>query len=318
MEKVGVLIETKDGQLKKSNFGTITAAWDADCELCALVLDGAAPAYKEQLEQYGIRQIIDIAGPEGPLPWNPEVWTKAVIQAMDQFALQHLVGPTSAWGKDLLPRIAAALDAPLALDCTAIRIRDRLARKSRFSGKITAEIKLHGSHCIYGIRPNAVSAERHAENARILSCRVTAIPDRLQICEIKEGIFRGLDLAEAEIIISGGRAMGKSENFSLIRQCAEAMGAAVGASRAAVDAGYAPYSMQVGQTGATVSPKLYIACGISGAIQHFAGMKTSGTIVAINKDPDAPMVRNCDYGIVGDLFEIVPLLTRQLKKALGA
>jgi electron transfer flavoprotein alpha subunit len=125
-----------------------------------------------------------------------------------------------------------------------------------------------------------------------------------------------VDLTEAEIIISGGRAMQNGDNFRILQECAEVLGASVGASRVAVDAGWVPHSMQVGQTGKTVSPKLYIACGISGSVQHFAGMKTSGVIVAINTDPQADMMQRCDYGIVGDLFEVVPILTRRLKAVL--
>jgi electron transfer flavoprotein alpha subunit len=140
--------------------------------------------------------------------------------------------------------------------------------------------------------------------------------DGLVVREVRQDASRGIDLTEADIIISGGRGMKNSDNFGILSECAELIGAAVGASRVAVDAGWVPHSMQVGQTGATVSPKVYIACGISGSVQHFAGMKTSGLIVAVNTDPEANMVKNCDYYIVADLFEVIPLLTSQLS-AIG-
>ena len=136
---------------------------------------------------------------------------------------------------------------------------------------------------------------------------------RYEIKELRKGKADGIDLSEADIIISGGRGMQNEENFQILHECARAMGAAVGASRVAVDAGWVPHSMQVGQTGTTVCPKLYIACGISGSVQHFAGMKTAGTIVSINTDLAAAMMQQCDYGIVSDLFEVIPILTRQLR-----
>jgi electron transfer flavoprotein alpha subunit len=137
---------------------------------------------------------------------------------------------------------------------------------------------------------------------------------RIRVKEVKKSSAGALDLAEASVIITGGRAIGASDNYQMLRECAEALGAGVGASRAAVDAGYAPHSMQVGQTGKTVSPKLYIACGVSGAIQHFAGMKTSKVIVAINNDKDAPIFGKSTYGIIDDMFEVVPVLTEVLRK----
>lgn len=317
MEKIGILVEIKDGEIKKANYGVITGAWGNDHELYALVLDGCGPTYKDELQEYGVQKIIDISAKKGTIQWNPELWARAVIHTMNHFGINTLFGLTSAQGKDLLPRIAASLDAPLVMDCTIVNVAERTVTKSQFSGKMTARIRLNGTHCVYGIRPNAIEPKPAPCEAEVISHQVSVEGEQMMIQQIKEGELTGVDLTEAGIIVSGGRAIGGAENFRVLHECAEVMGAAVGASRAAVDSGYAPHDMQVGQTGKTVSPKLYIACGISGSIQHFAGMKTSGAIVAINTDPDAPIFEKCDYGIVGDLFEIIPILTRQLKETLG-
>ncbi len=317
MEKIGILIEIKDGEIKKANYGVITGAWGNDHELYALVLDGCGPTYKDELQEYGVQKIIDISAKKGTIQWNPELWARAVIHTMNHFGINTLFGLTSAQGKDLLPRIAASLDAPLVMDCTSVNVAERTVTKSQFSGKVTATIRLNGTHCVYGIRPNAIEPKPAPCEVEVIRHQVSVEGEQMVIQQIKEGELTGVDLTEADIIVSGGRAMGGTENFEILHECAGVMGAAVGASRAAVDSGYAPHDMQVGQTGKTVSPKLYIACGISGSIQHFAGMKTSGAIVAINTDPDAPIFEKCDYGIVGDLFEIVPILTRQLKETLG-
>jgi len=317
MEKIGILVEIRDGEIKKANYGVITGARGNDHELYALVLDGCGPTYKDELQEHGVQKIIDISAKEGTIQWNPELWARAVIHTMNHFDINTLFGLTSAQGKDLLPRIAASLDAPLVMDCTSVNVAERTVTKSQFSGKVTARIRLNGTHCIYGIRPNAIEPKPAPCEVEVIRHQVSVEGEQMVIQQIKEGELTGADLTEADIIVSGGRAMGRAENFRVLHECAEVMGAAVGASRAAVDSGYAPHDMQVGQTGKTVSPKLYIACGISGSIQHFAGMKTSGAIVAINTDPDAPIFEKCDYGIVGDLFEIVPILTRQLKETLG-
>lgn len=313
MQKIGILVEIKDGEIKMANYSVITGARGNDHELYALVLDGRGAAHKDELQEYGVQKIVDILAKEGTIQWNPELWARAVIHTMNHLSINTLFGLTSAQGKDLLPRIAASLDAPLVMDCTSVNVADRIVSKSQFSGKVTARIRLNGTHCVYGIRPNAMEPEPAPCEAEVIRHLVSVEGEQMVIQEIKEGELTGVDLTEADIIVSGGRAMGGAENFSILHECAEVMGAAVGASRAAVDSGYVPHDMQVGQTGKTVSPKLYIACGISGSIQHFAGMKTSGVIVAINTDPDAPIFEKCDYGIVGDLFKIVPILTRQLK-----
>ena len=317
MEKIGILIELKDGNIKKTNFGVITLARQPECELFALIFDADAAACKEQLQQYGIGKIIDVTSASGALQWNPDQWARAIIAAMDHFGLTALCGLTSARGKDVLPRVAAYLDAPLVMDCIDLNLNERTARKSQFSGKTIATIKVDGNHFVFGIRPNAVEAEPGPCEAEVLSFQTEVESKGVVVKEVRQQARSGIDLTEADIIISGGRGMEKPENFEILFACARVVGAAVGASRAAVDAGWAPHTMQVGQTGATVSPKVYIACGISGSVQHFAGMKTSGLIIAVNTDPEASITKNCDYYIVADLFEIVPILTRQLKRVVA-
>jgi len=313
MEKVGILIEFKDDEIKKTNYGVITLARGEERELCAFVLNGKGALCKEQLQQYGIRVIIDITAEDGPIQWNPVKWARAIVNAMDRFGITTICGLTSPQGKDVLPRIAASLDAPLVMDCIDVNFGEHQVKKSQFSRKTIATIKAAGNHHIYGIRPNTIEAKSAPCEAEVVPFKTTVDSKRLEVKEIKRSIFKGIDLTEADIIISGGRGMQNSDNFSILFECAQAMGAAVGASRAAVDAGWAPHTMQVGQTGATVNPKVYIACGISGSVQHFAGMKTSGLILAVNTDSEANIMKNCDYYIVADLFEIVPMLTRQLK-----
>jgi electron transfer flavoprotein alpha subunit len=211
------------------------------------------------------------------------------------------------------------MDAPLVQDCVGIDAAARTVTKSHFSGKTLATIKFNSNPYFCGFRPNAVEVQTAPCEADVISYQASVRdPGKIVIKEVKQSDSTAVDLTEANIIITGGRPMASEENYTILRQCAELVGAAVGASRAAVDAGYAPHSMQVGQTGKTVSPKLYIACGLSGSVQHFAGMKTSKVIVAINTDKDAPIFGKCDYGILGDLFEVVPVLTEILRELQDA
>lgn len=317
MEKIGILIEIKEGELKKTNFGVITAARDDSHKIYAFLLDARGAEFKSQLAYYGVQKIIEISSTDGPLEWNPVSRSMAITHAMDHFGINTLLGLTSFQGKEILPRIAASLDAPLVMDCTGIHLTQHTVNKSQFSGKTVATLKVSGVSYIYGIRPNAFEEKPAPCEAEVI--RFQTDPDRkgLIVKEIKQGASRGIDLSEADIIISGGRGMKNSENFRILFECADVIGAGVGASRVAVDAEWVPYSMQVGQTGVTVSPKVYIACGISGSVQHFAGMKTSGLIIAVNTDSEANITKNCDYYIVGDLFKIVPLLTKQMKEIVG-
>jgi electron transfer flavoprotein alpha subunit len=195
-----------------------------------------------------------------------------------------------------------------------------IGTRPMFAGKCLADVELSGPKPHFAtFRPNSLGISEGTSNAVEKSESNAEISTEIKakIAEIVKGASEKLDLTEANIIVSGGRAMGNAENFKVLDELADVLGATVGASRAAVDSGYAPHSMQVGQTGKTVAPTLYIACGISGAIQHLAGMRTSKVIVAINNDKDAPIFSKADYGIVGDLFKVVPLLTDEFKKVLN-
>jgi electron transfer flavoprotein alpha subunit len=318
MAKIGVWIETKDTEVKKTNFGVITAARDSGSnEVIALVPVVDADAVTDALAAYGVQKIVGVSVDGADLLSSPDLQAGALADVIRHFALEGLLGLASARGRDIFARLAALLDVPLASDCVGVNFADKTVRKSHFSGKTVATIKLNSPLLLCTLRPNAIEAQTAATAARVERYTASARnPGRVKIVEIKKGGSRRMDLTEADVIITGGRPIGAPANYKMLETCAELLGAAVGASRAAVDAGFAPHSMQVGQTGKTVSPRLYIGCGLSGSVQHFAGMKTSKVIVAINTDRDAPIFQKSDYGIIGDMFEVVPLLTEVLKEQI--
>ncbi len=313
MAKIGVLIETESGSIKEPNMGVITAARaNGDNEVIALVPEGTD---KSGLATYGVTSIVTLTSANGDMSQSPDLEAAVLENAISQLALDGLLGLASARGRDLFARLAARLNRPLGSDIIGIDFTAQTALKSHFSGKTMATLKLDGSPLLATIRPNAIEAIEAPSEAAEQDLAVDVdVPNGVTIREIKKGDGGKVDLTEAAVIITAGRPIDSADNYQIIEACAAQMGAAVGASRAAVDAGYAPHSMQVGQTGKTVSPRLYIGCGLSGSVQHFAGMKTSKVIVAINTDKDAPIFQKCDYGIIGDLFEVVPLLTEELKK----
>ena len=215
----------------------------------------------------------------------------------------------------VLAMLAAKLEANIATDCLSFDFKEKSVVRSMYSNKLSLKSSLtEGKASFISFRPNSIRIEEEVSgaNTEIINLDTGSIEARIKCIEFKAAASKEPSLTEAAIIISGGRAMGNSENFSILRELASKIGAAVGASRAAVDSGYAPHSMQVGQTGKVVSPNLYIASGISGAIQHFAGMGSSKVIVAINTDKDAPMLKKADYAIIGDLFEVIPALSALL------
>lgn len=248
---------------------------------------------------------------------SPEAYVAQIRAAVEAAKPQLVLFAASAMGRDLAPRLATRMQASFVAECLSFEQAGGgfRARKSMYGGKVFATLELKaGSPVVATIKPgaHAPSASGSAEIAELPVKAPVAL--RAKVTELVQEAKDRIDLQEAEIVVSGGRGLKGPENFHLVESLAKSLGAAVGASRAIVDAGWVPHHYQVGQTGVTVSPKLYVACGISGAIQHLAGMRTSGCIVAINKDPEAPIFKAADYGIVGDIFEVAPLLTAEIQK----
>ena len=313
MKNIGIIIESDNGKIKETIFGMITLARAKKTELFAFVMDADGKAVKHDLELFGITKIIDVSLAKDQQD-NPIVRAKAMVNAVKQFNIHAVFGLSTATGRDLLPRIAALLDAPLVMDCIHIDLDQNLAKTSQYSGKTIATIKVTGDVLVFGVRPNVVEPVKAQVSAEILKFDGSNLVSK-GFRVIKTGAAgesAKINLAEADVIIAGGRGMKNGKNFTILSQCAEKLNAVVGASRVAVDSGWVPYSMQVGQTGEKVSPKVYIACGISGSVQHFAGMKTAGMVIAVNTDKNAAIMSNCDYYVVADTLEIIPELTKQL------
>lgn len=314
MPKIGVYIEAADQEIKTSVPGVISAAARGG-DVVGFVLDGHAEMYKDRLAEYGVTELVNLRAGDIALTERPEAAGEALAQGADAYGVTALLGVSSPTGNDLLARAAVNMKAPLVLDCTDIDLTKNSVQKSHFSGKAIATIEMEGNPIVCGIRPNSFDPVLAACTCTVTDYSVTPkSDDSIIITSVGKAGEGKKDLTEATVIISGGRPMESAENFKILDHCAAKLDGVVGASRAAVDAGYVPHSMQVGQTGKTVNPKLYIGCGLSGAVQHFAGMKTSRVIVAINNDKDAPIFGKSDYGIIGDLFEVVPALTKELEK----
>ena len=246
-------------------------------------------------------------------------YARAVVAAAKATSPRLVMFANSSMGRDLAPRVAARLDAGLASDCVALAAEGGrlIATRPVYAGKAVQKVVFPGPIAMVSIRPKAfapISRPGVAAAVETLAIADDPMFSRARVVKVAASSAGKLDLTESEVIVSGGRGLKGPENFKLLEDLAEALGATVGASRAVVDAGWRPHSDQVGQTGKTVSPKLYVAVGISGAIQHLAGMLSSRCIVAINKDADAPIFKVADYGVVGDLFEIVPALTEAVRK----
>jgi electron transfer flavoprotein alpha subunit len=281
-------------------------------DVYAVLFSNNPDQYAEELK--GVTKVIRVKGDD--LTYDPAVYSGTMAEIIKEYGLSDFVGICSAQGKDLFPRIAAKVEnSTLLNDCLDIDLANNRFTKPVYAGKLLSDFIIEDDFRLFTIRPNVFPPEDGGDSRpEIVDFAAAAGDPKSKIAEIIRSASKKIDLQEAEIIVSGGRGIKAKENFAILEELAGLLNAGVGASRAAVDSEYATHDMQVGQTGKVVNPKLYIACGISGAIQHFVGMKTSKVIVAVNKDPEAPIFKKADYGIVGDLFKIVPLLTEELKK----
>ncbi len=314
-----VLLEPRC-KLTDSNLTTVSAAARLARRL-GVELHAVWPGKKVEdqlalLAGLGIRCLHSVE--DGVLPqFSHEAWVPFLADLARFLETRLIVAPSSALGKAWCAALAARLGAELVQDCTALEAAGDgtpLVEKPLYAGKIVAALRLVDSPALVTLRPNTVPLERTGEETPDIQFH--SIPASNGLCIIQDVVWFAagtVDLAEARVVVAGGRGLGGPENWPLLRDLCDVLGAALGASRAVVDAGWIDQAHQVGQTGKTVSPDLYIACGISGTIQHLAGMRRAGKVVAINKDPAAEIFRHCDYGIVGDLHEVVPALTRELK-----
>lgn len=312
MSKILIVADHLNGQLNGAVARCVTAARAIDgAEIHVLVAaaDPAAVAAQAAAIE-GVAKVLAVADAAHAHLIAQHV---APVAAKLAAGYSHVFGPSSSFGKDVMPAIAALLDAPQVSDLMSVEGSHRFTRPIYAGNAIITVEAPADKPVVATVRAASWPAAGNGGSAAVESASVdAALPSHTRFVELKQGSSDRPDLSAASKVVSGGRALGSSENFAIIYSLADKMGAAVGASRAAVDAGYVPNELQVGQTGKIIAPELYIACGISGAIQHITGIKDAGTIVAINKDAEAPIFEVADIGLVGDLFQIVP----ELEKAL--
>ena len=313
--KILIYAEHRAGQLRKIAFENIALAKQMGQPFEVAVIGAEVQNVAEQLGNYGAEKVVFYQNTDLE-NYSVDGYAKILAEAVKKQGADVLLMGATSMGKDLGPRVASILNAAMATDCTKVELEgdDLKIIRPMYAGKVLATVRLTSAIKVITVRPNVYGAVDAPAGAAVETESIEAPDFNTVVKEIISGAQGKLDVTEADIIVSGGRGMKGPENWHLIEGLAELFGAATGASRAAVDAGWRAHDEQVGQTGKTVSPSLYVAVGISGAIQHLAGMSSSKYIVAINKDPDAPIFKLADYGIVADLFEVVPRMIEDMKK----
>jgi len=319
--KVLVFIEQRNGVIKKASLEAAKSGSDLADKIGTVseaVLIGSDVDNAGLLGGYGIKKVVHIKNSELG-NYSSSAYADLFAEYANESGADYFIFSNTSMGKDLAPKIAVKLDAGIIVDAVNLDIdgENIIAARPVYAGKAILNVKINSAKKIFTLRPNVFAAGEASDSIAEVEIREVNSPNlSTKVIDIKKSEGK-LDVAEADVIVSGGRGLKGPEHFNLIEDLADALGAAVGASRAVVDAGWRSHGEQVGQTGKTVSPTLYIACGISGAIQHLAGMRSSKYIVAINKDKEAPIFQVADYGIAGDVFEILPALTEEIKKIKG-
>ncbi|KAA0563599.1 electron transfer flavoprotein subunit alpha/FixB family protein [Bacillus sp. CH30_1T] len=317
--KVLVLGEVRDGSLRNVSFEAIAAGKTVSegGEVVAVLIGKSVSALGNEMIQYGADKVV-VVEDDKLEQYTSDGYSQAVLSVIDQEKPEGIVFGHTALGKDLSPKVASKLSTGLISDATDLEEAggNLVFTRPIYSGKAFEKKIVTGGVIFATIRPNNIEplAKDESRTGEVSSLSVDIKDLRTIIKEVVRKASEGVDLSEAKVIIAGGRGVKSEDGFNPLKELADVLGGAVGASRGACDADYCDYSLQIGQTGKVVTPDLYIACGISGAIQHLAGMSNSKVIVAINKDPEANIFNVADYGIVGDLFEVVPMLTEEFKK----
>lgn len=320
-KNVFVLAEAKDGKLRNVTFETIAAAKTIanGGKVTVASFGSSAASYADELASYGADEVVVVA--DAALDqYTPDGYTQALTALLNDLNPDAILFGHTAIGKDVAPKLAARLGYGLVTDCTQVDVDGDVVTFVRpiYAGKAFEKKRFVDGVAFATIRPNNIAALT-ADTSKSVAVREfdVEIKDlRSIIKEVVKKTAGGVDLSEAKVVIAGGRGVKSADGFKPLQELADLLGGAVGASRGACDAEYCDYSLQIGQTGKVVTPDLYIACGISGAIQHLAGMSNSKVIVAINKDPEAPIFQVADYGIVGDMFDVLPLLIDEFKKVI--
>jgi electron transfer flavoprotein alpha subunit len=317
--KVLVLGEVREGALRNISFEALSAGKTIaeGGEVVGVIIGDSVNSLGKQLIHYGADRVVVVEN-EQLKQYTPDGYAQAFLAVVESEKPDGIVFGHTALGKDLSPKIASKLNTGLISDATAVEIAggNIVFTRPIYSGK-AFEKKIVTDGIVFAtVRPNNIIPLEKDESriGEVTSVQADIKDIRTVVKEVVRKASEGVDLTEAKVIVSGGRGVKSAEGFKVLKELADVLGGAVGASRGACDAGYCDYSMQIGQTGKVVTPDLYIACGISGAIQHLAGMSNSKVIVAINKDPEANIFSVADYGIVGDLFQVVPILTEEFKK----
>ncbi|QUP86361.1 electron transfer flavoprotein subunit alpha/FixB family protein [Exiguobacterium sp. PFWT01] len=317
--KALVLAEAREGALRNVSFEAIAAAKQLTDDVTAVVIGDHVQSLAQELGEYGASRVL-VVEDDRLKHYTPDGYGQVLRQLIEQENPEMIVLGHTALGKDIAPKLAARLDAGLISDVVSIEGTGCDAEFVRpiYSGKAFEKVKFKDSVMFFTIRPNNIDALARQAGASV-SVETPAVELKDLAMIVKEVVRKAtgkVDLAEAKVIVAGGRGVKSEDGFKPLEELAELLGGAVGASRGACDADYCDYALQIGQTGKVVTPDLYIACGISGAIQHLAGMSNAKVIVAINKDPEANIFSVADYGIVGDLFDVVPMLTEEFRKHL--
>jgi electron transfer flavoprotein alpha subunit len=316
MGSILLVAELQKGAIREASYELVTFAKKLGGEIASLVIGSGVAGEAEALAKRGGGKVY-VADDPALANYNVDGWAKAVRAAVDASGAETVLFSNTPSGWDVAPRVAAGLDAAFVSDAFDAKEGPVFVRRI-FNGKLDAEVAPAGGKVVVTVQPGAVPAFDGTGTGSTEKLSVDVSGLRAKFVETKVAAAKGVDLTKAEIIVSGGRGVGAPEKFpEVIQPLATALGGAMGASRPVVDAGWLPHEYQVGSSGQVVTPKLYIACGISGAIQHLVGMKGANFIIAINKDADAPIFEVAQLGVVGDLFEIVPKLTEAVKAAKG-